>query len=130
MKVVRRATRGDGWRAWPEVRAGSYLAKRAVVRPLDRHPRIDSDGGVAVEESTMAEESSKGRRSWLSVCVALLAFLVLYALSSGPAALIVVKTDTGREVAEVVYAPLILLRFTPLGKPMDAYMNYWARGLG
>jgi hypothetical protein len=78
----------------------------------------------------MAEESREGRRSWLSVCVALLALLVFYALSAGPTALIVVKTDAGREVAEVVYAPLALLRFTPLGKPMDAYMNFWARRLG
>jgi hypothetical protein len=82
------------------------------------------------EGSTMAEEGNERRRSWLSDCVALLAVLVLYALSAGPAALIVVKTDAGREVAEVVYAPLALLRLTPLGRPMDAYMVFWARRLG
>jgi hypothetical protein len=78
----------------------------------------------------MAEESSKGRRGWLSVCAALLASMVLYALSAGPAVLVVVKTDTGREVTEVVYAPQALLRLTPLGRPMDAYMVFWARRLG
>lgn len=77
----------------------------------------------------MSEEANEaGHRSNWWVWLWLLAVPVLYVLSAGPAALIVDRTGSGEEVAEVVYAPLIWLeRNTVLKEPPDAYVDFWKR---
>lgn len=75
----------------------------------------------------MADEGSDRRRGWLWAGLALLALLVFYVLSVGPAVMMVEKTGVGGEVGEVAYAPLKWLRDnTPLEKPLDAYVDFWA----
>ena len=78
----------------------------------------------------MSEEANdKGRSSgWGTWAALLLATLLLYVLSVGPAALVIEKTGAGDAVAGVVYAPLIWLRdHTALREPMDDYVVFWFR---
>jgi hypothetical protein len=74
-------------------------------------------------------DETKARRGygfWVAAGVVLAP--LLYALSVGPAAYLVERTDTGRVVADIAYRPLIWLhRNTPLRKPINAYITTCAR---
>jgi hypothetical protein len=75
----------------------------------------------------MSEAADKGRGFRLWMWLALLVAPVLYALSVGPAMLVVQKAGVGGEVI-LVYEPLIWLdKNTPLRGSLKAYIDLWRR---
>jgi hypothetical protein len=74
----------------------------------------------------MSEETQARRSYGFWVAVALPLALLLYTLSVGPAAYVVVRTGKGMEMGRLVYAPLVWLADnTPLRKPLEWYAQQW-----
>lgn len=59
--------------------------------------------------------------------VAVIAFLLLYMLSIGPANAIIEGTGQGMEAGRIIYAPIIWLHdHTPLKTPIEKYVELWS----
>jgi hypothetical protein len=52
-------------------------------------------------------------------------FLMLYVLGIGPAGYIHQRSPRMRNTLNVVYAPLLALRDTPLATPIGIYVGWW-----
>ena len=75
-----------------------------------------------------AEHPTSPRKLLLRVAATLLALLLLYVLSIGPAAYVVVKAHNYSKGALRFYAPLIwAIKGTPLEMPIVEYVGWWLR---
>jgi hypothetical protein len=73
----------------------------------------------------MTVQVQRGRRNRWAVVLAL---LLLYALSVGPAVFLVNATGEGRGVVRVAYLPHIWLHdYTPLKEPLEWYVEPWQK---
>ena len=77
-----------------------------------------------------ADKSHSGRywgAGWLWLALS----VVLYVLSVGPAVRIHdnAKSASVRSAIEVFYTPLELIQWTPLSRPLQAWIQWWRRGL-
>lgn len=52
-------------------------------------------------------------------------FLMLYVLSLGPAGYLHQRSPRLRNALNVIYAPLLALRGTPLDRPIGIYVEWW-----
>jgi hypothetical protein len=78
----------------------------------------------------MAENANTSRSNSILYYVIVLpvGLLLIYLLSVGPAVVIVVKAPKYRNQVRAIYTPMIWLHsHTPLGKPMDRYLDFWER---
>ncbi|MDB5340312.1 MAG: hypothetical protein JWN70_5931 [Planctomycetaceae bacterium] len=73
------------------------------------------------------DESSQ-KTSLTVVILWVLAALLLYVLSLGPAVRLHQNSSaTTRQVIETIYAPLELLRHLPLRVPLEMYLDLWRK---
>ena len=71
-------------------------------------------------------EASKGKSLVLFRATSLMAAIVLYILSIGPAALLAKGSSRGDRAARIIYAPVIWLHEnTFLAEPLEAYVAWW-----
>jgi hypothetical protein len=74
------------------------------------------------------DESGGAGTLWLAAAMALVLFFLpgIYVLSIGPVVAVVERADAGREVVQVIYAPVIWLHdHTALKEPLEAYARLW-----
>jgi hypothetical protein len=76
----------------------------------------------------MTDETQARRSYWFWIGVLLPPAVLLYTLSLGPVVYLAERSGTGRETANTVYAPLLWLgENTPVGSPLDWYVDKWER---
>ena len=76
-----------------------------------------------IDESVIPSRGLQRRWVIRSAIVALV--LAIYILSVGPAAFLARRTDAGAQLMQFVYAPLTWIRHTPLGEPLDIYIDFF-----